>query len=243
MDRRETWLAAIVDMERLLAEESMPAGATRRVAERFASTVSRRRLLRHAVLAATCAILVLVAYGLLESRRAERTALESPSLAPDAARPGERLQLGGAPARPVQHTAAFVGSQPRVDPPPPSRRIRSAAVREEHRRSDSRAEDRPVVAADPPADDAASIIADVRRLRAAREYARAIARLEAAMERSWPVRTADVLGYELGTLLDRYSDRDRACDHWRTHLARVPSTRYRDEIDHARRRKGCAENR
>jgi hypothetical protein len=71
----------------------------------------------------------------------------------------------------------------------------------------------------------------VQQLRRRGQYERAAARLREALEQRWPTRTADVLSYELGTILTRHlHDPARACTHWEQHLDRFRATRYRRQI-------------
>ena len=82
-----------------------------------------------------------------------------------------------------------------------------------------------------PLPSAAPIIEEVQQLRRRGEYERAASRLREALQERWPPRTADVLSYELGTILARHlDDRDRACTHWRQHLKRFSATRYRRQV-------------
>jgi hypothetical protein len=92
---------------------------------------------------------------------------------------------------------------------------------------------RPPVATEPPPAEpsAAQIIEAVQQLRRRGEYERAASRLREALGQRWPTRTADVLSYELGTILARHlHDRDHACTHWRRHLERFGATRYRRQV-------------
>jgi hypothetical protein len=78
---------------------------------------------------------------------------------------------------------------------------------------------------------AAPIIEEVQQLRRRGEYERAASRLREALQQRWPTRTADVLSYELGTILARHLHDDvRACAHWRAHLQTFHATRYRRQI-------------
>lgn len=82
--------------------------------------------------------------------------------------------------------------------------------------------------------DAGPVIEAAERLRREGRYTEAAATLREALKRRWPTRTADVLSYELGRLLQRrVHDRDAACEHWRAHLKRFAKTRYRTRIERA----------
>lgn len=76
------------------------------------------------------------------------------------------------------------------------------------------------------------MIEAAERLRRSGRYAEAASTLRDALKRRWPTRTADVLSYELGRLLERrVRDREAACEHWRGHLERFANTRYRTRIE------------
>lgn len=77
-----------------------------------------------------------------------------------------------------------------------------------------------------------AIIDEVQQLRRSGDYQRAATRLRDALGQRWPKRTAEVLSYELGTILARHlDDRAAACTHWRKHLQRFTTTRYRGQIE------------
>jgi hypothetical protein len=82
-----------------------------------------------------------------------------------------------------------------------------------------------------PGPSAAAIIEEVQQLRRRGQYDRAASRLRDALRQQWPTRTADVLSYELGTILARHLDEPtRACAHWRQHLQQFRATRYRQQV-------------
>ncbi len=88
--------------------------------------------------------------------------------------------------------------------------------------------------------DAGPVIEAAEELRRAGRYAEAAATLQAALERRWPTRTADVLSHELGRLLERrIRDQASACEHWKLHLERFPKTRYRARIERSMTKLGC----
>lgn len=79
--------------------------------------------------------------------------------------------------------------------------------------------------------DAARIIERVATLRARGQYRAAATVLRRALRRPWERRTAEVLSYELGRILERQLDDDEAaCAHWRRHEARFGWGRYADAV-------------
>ncbi len=99
------------------------------------------------------------------------------------------------------------------------------------------AETRPVGTSD----EAAAIIEEVTRLRSKghyREAAGALRRAENA--RRWDRRTAQVLSYERGEILERHlGDREATCAHWARHQRRFPNGRYSRAVTAARERLRC----
>jgi|GEM_PF-1339406 len=88
--------------------------------------------------------------------------------------------------------------------------------------------------------DAGPVIAEAERLRRQGRYADAANILRKALERRWPTRTADVLSYELGRLLERrVRDKASACEHWARHLERFGNTRYRTRIERSLKTLAC----
>ena len=88
--------------------------------------------------------------------------------------------------------------------------------------------------------DAGPVIEQAERLRRQGRYADAASVLRDALKRRWPTRTADVLSYELGRLLQRrVKDQASACEHWKAHLKRFASTRYRVRIERAMSELAC----
>jgi hypothetical protein len=88
---------------------------------------------------------------------------------------------------------------------------------------------------------ATDLIDEVTALRARGEYDTAARRLESALASpGWDRRAAEVLSFELGTILTRHiGDVQRACRHWNEHLDRFTSPRYRDAITRHRTRLEC----
>ncbi|MEM6996926.1 MAG: hypothetical protein AAF721_40865, partial [Myxococcota bacterium] len=75
--------------------------------------------------------------------------------------------------------------------------------------------------------DADALIERVAELRRAGKYRRAASVLRKALRSRWDRRTAQVLSYELGQILQRHHDDGAAaCRHWRRHQARYPGGRY-----------------
>lgn len=90
-------------------------------------------------------------------------------------------------------------------------------------------------------EDATAIIEQVTELRAQGRFADAAAVLRRAeTERRWDRRTAQVLSYELGEIIERHLGEDeRACAHWARHAERFPGGRYDGAVKAARQRLGC----
>lgn len=88
--------------------------------------------------------------------------------------------------------------------------------------------------------DAGPVIEAAERLRREGRYTEAAATLREALRRKWPTRTADVLSYELGRLLERrIKDRTATCEHWRGHLKRFETSRYRAHIERSMAKLAC----
>lgn len=76
------------------------------------------------------------------------------------------------------------------------------------------------------------IIEKVTALRARGRYRAAADVLRHALRRSWDRRTAEVLSYELGRILERQlKDPEAACAHWRKHAERFGGGRYADAVE------------
>ncbi len=91
------------------------------------------------------------------------------------------------------------------------------------------------------ADEAAAIIEEVARLRGQGRYTDAVGVLRRAESaRRWDRRTAQVLSYELGEIIERHLDDDAAaCAHWARHQTRFGGGRYARAVQSARERLGC----
>jgi hypothetical protein len=87
-----------------------------------------------------------------------------------------------------------------------------------------------------------ALIDEVAALRARGEYRTAATRLETALaEPGWDRRAAEVLSFELGTILTRHlGEPPRACRHWAAHLERWGGTRYHEAIERHRTRLACS---
>lgn len=141
---------------------------------------------------------------------------------------GERLAFARAEADAPTVPAATDDDEPTIlgEPTPP----RAAASRPA-----------PPVPADPIAPrSSAAIIDEVQALRRRGDYDGAVTLLREALGQRWPARTAEVLSYELGTILARHlGDVDGACAHWQQHLARFADTRYQVQISASQAALGC----
>lgn len=130
----------------------------------------------------------------------------------------------------------LVGFGGAVAPPPATSIAPPAepAVQESPAPTPTPAVARPKPAAErpPTQNDAGPVIEEAERFRREGRYAEAAAVLREALKRRWPSRTADVLSYELGRILERrMKDTSAACEHWRAHLRRFERTRYRARIE------------
>lgn len=87
------------------------------------------------------------------------------------------------------------------------------------------------VAVSPHKPDADVVIARVTALRGAGRYRQASAVLRRALRHKWDRRTAQVLSYELGQILEHHRDDPAvACKHWRRHQTRYPQGRYASAV-------------
>lgn len=138
---------------------------------------------------------------------------------------GQVVSFGERPAAvPSSEAPAVVAEEPAEDVAP-------APAQSPQKPSRARV---PVKQPSPMQHDAAPVIEAAERLRREGRYAEAAAVLRDALTRRWPTRTADVLSYELGRLLQRrIRDEDAACQHWQRHLERFAKSRYRSRIERA----------
>lgn len=140
---------------------------------------------------------------------------------------GQLVGFGGVVAPPSVKAAAppaepRVEKTPAVTPAPPAARPKPAAERS------------------PTENDAGPVIEEAERFRREGRYAEAAGVLRRALKRRWPSRTADVLSYELGRILERrMKDTSAACEHWRAHLKRFERTRYRARIERSMNSLDC----
>lgn len=148
--------------------------------------------------------------------------------------PGERLGWG-ARARPRERVP---DDRPVHDVDPSGgAKVPSAADAEADReRAAPAASERPDAPSTRPSD-ATHIIEKVATLRARGRYRAAADVLRRALRRPWERRTAEVLSYELGRILERQlHDEQAACAHWRRHDERFGAGRYADAVEGGLRR-------
>jgi TolA-binding protein len=74
----------------------------------------------------------------------------------------------------------------------------------------------------PSSEAAEELVEAVQALRAQRRYRAAVDLLEQSRAVEWDRRTAQILSFEEGDLLEQLDDKDAACAHWRAHQARFP---------------------
>ncbi|MCR9159427.1 MAG: FecR domain-containing protein [Nannocystaceae bacterium] len=92
----------------------------------------------------------------------------------------------------------------------------------------------------PASSDAGPVIEEAERFRREGRYAEAATVLRDALKRRWPRRTAEVLSYELGRILERrMKDAPAACEHWQAHLKRFERSRYRARIERSMKTLAC----
>lgn len=106
----------------------------------------------------------------------------------------------------------------------------------------ARARSRPDVTSpgDLPTRSSAEIIDEVQALRRRGDYQGAAQQLRDALAQRWPSRTAEVLSYELGTILARHlQDQAAGCRHWREHRRRFDDARHREAIAASLASLGC----
>jgi hypothetical protein len=154
--------------------------------------------------------------------------------------PGDRHTFGAAPPQraggAIEAPAPPAAAAP--EPSAPEARATEAAAATDRRPRASAAKPE-VPAADAPSR-ADALVAEVRALRSAGRYADAAQLLRDALAEPWPPRTADILSYELGTILARHlADPASACAHWAEHTASFPATRYAEAIGRSRTKLGC----
>jgi hypothetical protein len=68
-------------------------------------------------------------------------------------------------------------------------------------------------------------------LRAHGRYREAMAALESLHPLHFDVRTAEVLSFEEGNILEHLDDAAATCRHWRQHLVRFASGQYREFVE------------
>lgn len=131
--------------------------------------------------------------------------------------PGVRLRWG-----PMQRDASVADSPPESTTKPE----RAAPHRE------PRSRPRSVEASSTRGDTPVEVPLDrIAGLRAAGRYTDAVALIRGLDRSRLDVRTAEVLSYEEGSIVqDHLGDRQAACRHWAAHLQRFPKGRYRDQV-------------
>jgi hypothetical protein len=77
---------------------------------------------------------------------------------------------------------------------------------------------------------AVSAIERIAGLRALGKYQEALAELSAVQQRNRDMRTAEVLSFERGTLLERLGGATLSCPHWSSHAAQFPKGMYHAAI-------------
>jgi hypothetical protein len=78
------------------------------------------------------------------------------------------------------------------------------------------------------------------RLREEGRYREAAAALSTIRSAKIDARTAEVLSFEEGEVLEHLVDEASACAHWKRHAERFPAGRYGEFVDAKMRRLGCA---
>jgi transmembrane sensor len=85
-----------------------------------------------------------------------------------------------------------------------------------------------------------ALLEQVERLRSQQRYARAARLLRKSLPRIADRTTRERLSYELGSLLTyQLKQNDRACRHWKRHLRSFSPTRYRADVERARKLLDC----
>ncbi len=153
---------------------------------------------------------------------------------------GQRLEFGDeVTLNPLMRSPGVVApSREELEPPKVSPPAAESPDRRRKAKRLTPSRPQPAPAAEPR--DAGALIEEVQGLRRSGQHAEAATRLEAALQHTWPKRTAEVLSNELGRILARHvGDPDRACRHWAEHLQQYPSTRFAKQIEASKRRLGC----
>ena len=156
-------------------------------------------------------------------------------------RPGERFQWSNAPNVPLPETAPpSVASAPIANAPPAPPSGEPHPMRTTTRET-------PLTTAVPSAAPVASdharegahaggllardAVERVISLRARGRYREAMAALEELHHLHLDARTAEVLSFEEGNILEHLDDAAATCRHWRQHLARFASGPYREVVE------------
>ena len=86
---------------------------------------------------------------------------------------------------------------------------------------------------------ASVLLERIPKLRAAGDDAEAIKELEVGMRQDLPAAAREKLSYELGDLLSKAWQTDRACRHWKDHAWRYPAGKFDEQVQAARADLGC----
>jgi hypothetical protein len=143
--------------------------------------------------------------------------------------PGEKFRWTNAPPpssspptpEPAAESAAPPASSPPLQPPKAPPLKRSAVPQEND------------------AETPENIAQRVMSLREEGRYREAAAALAELRSKKVDLRTAEVLSFEEGDVLEHLGDNEAACAHWREHARRFPSGKYREFVATKAARLGC----
>lgn len=153
---------------------------------------------------------------------------------------GQRLEFGVRPESAIEPGEADEPAESIVEHRPehrPERSVRTTKPGTAEVQATEQAGEQPHVSGR----SVTALVDEVTALRARGEYRTAATRLETALaEPGWDRRAAEVLSFELGTILTRHlGDAPRACRHWTAHLERFGGSRYHEAIERHRTRLSC----
>jgi hypothetical protein len=156
-------------------------------------------------------------------------------------RPGERFQWSNAPNLPLTEppppsvapnpTASASPTRPAGEPHPMRTTARETPLTRAPRRAAPIASDNPREEARPDELLARDAVERVISLRARGRYRDAMAVLQALHHLHLDARTAEVLSFEEGNILEHLDDAAATCRHWRRHLARFASGPYGEFVE------------
>jgi hypothetical protein len=86
---------------------------------------------------------------------------------------------------------------------------------------------------------ASVLLERIPKLRAAGEDAQALKELDAAMRQDLPAAARERLSFELGELLTKAWETERACRHWKDHAWRYPAGKFDEQVQAARAELSC----